>query len=170
MSAVRICTGLYDTPWFPESITGLFLQEYGDRLYPGGFFVVVTNSAMKNVLKRGYYKEIVQTVKHICPVSLLVALYLFAVQQGDTDSRIAFFRAICHFAAPVRPRWMNGKSMSCTTGPVWRSSQALQDCGRSAAGATSPILNRWWSWIKNTYGNGAWGLISAFCLKRSELC
>ena len=63
------------------------------------FCVMVTNSTMKNVLKRGYYKEIVQTVKHICLVSLLVTLYLFAVQEGDTYSRITFFLLTVYYAA-----------------------------------------------------------------------
>ena len=62
------------------------------------FVVLIANNTMKNVLKRGYYKEIVQTLKHIGLVSLLVALYLFAIQSGDEYSRITFFLMTIYYA------------------------------------------------------------------------
>lgn len=62
------------------------------------FVVLITNSTMKNVLKRGYYKEIAKTFKNVCIVSLFVALYLFATQLGDTYSRITFFILSVYYA------------------------------------------------------------------------
>ena len=53
--------------------------------------VLITNRTMKNVLKRGYYKEIAQTVQHVALVAALVAIYMFSVQQGDDYSRITFY-------------------------------------------------------------------------------
>ena len=53
--------------------------------------VLVTNRTMKNVLKRGYYKEIAQTVRHVALVSAIVAMYMFSVQMGADYSRIIFY-------------------------------------------------------------------------------
>ena len=55
------------------------------------FLVLVANRSMKNVLKRGFYKDIAQTVKHVFVVTLIVALYMFSVQSGAQYSRIMFF-------------------------------------------------------------------------------
>ena len=55
------------------------------------FLVLVANRSMKNVLKRGFYKEIAQTVKHVFLVTVIVALYMFSVQSGAQYSRIMFF-------------------------------------------------------------------------------
>jgi len=62
------------------------------------FVVLITNSTMKNVLKRGCYKELVQTLKHVGLVSLFVVLYLFALQLGDVYSRITFFILSVYYA------------------------------------------------------------------------
>ncbi|MGN0393741.1 MAG: sugar transferase, partial [Coprococcus sp.] len=48
-------------------------------------------STLKNVLKRGYYKEFTITVKHMGLLELLSVLYLFSVQGGDSYSRIALY-------------------------------------------------------------------------------
>ena len=63
------------------------------------FFVLITNNTMKNVLKRGFYKEIAQTVKHVCYVSLIVTLYLFTVQAGAEYSRITFYLLTVYYVA-----------------------------------------------------------------------
>ena len=39
--------------------------------------VLIANNTMKNVLKRGYYKEIKQTFWHVFFVTALVSLYMF---------------------------------------------------------------------------------------------
>ncbi|MBE6933249.1 MAG: sugar transferase [Ruminococcaceae bacterium] len=53
--------------------------------------VMILNSTMKNVLKRGYYKEFAQTVKHVFLVALIVTCYLFSTQEGVEYSRIVFY-------------------------------------------------------------------------------
>lgn len=53
--------------------------------------VLIVNRTMKNVLKRGYYKEMAQTIKHVCLVVAVVAMYIFSVQVGAVYSRITFF-------------------------------------------------------------------------------
>ena len=55
------------------------------------FLVLIANRSMKNVLKRGLYKEISQTVKHVFLVMLIVSLYMFSIQRGSTYSRIMFY-------------------------------------------------------------------------------
>ena len=55
------------------------------------FVVIVANETMKNVLKRGFTKEITQTIKHVFLVVVLVSLYLFAIKHGEVYSRITFF-------------------------------------------------------------------------------
>ena len=63
------------------------------------FVVLVANRTMKGVLKRGYYKEAVQTVKHVAFVALLVSLYMFSVQRGDVYSRITFYVTAAYYTA-----------------------------------------------------------------------
>lgn len=53
--------------------------------------VLITNRTMTDVLKRGYYKEMVQTVKHVAIVALIVSFYLFSTQEGVEYSRITFY-------------------------------------------------------------------------------
>ena len=55
------------------------------------FAVLLGNRSMKNVLKRGYYKEISKTVQHVFLVTVIVSLYMFSVQRGAEYSRIAFY-------------------------------------------------------------------------------
>ena len=61
------------------------------------FLVLIINRTMKNVLKRGYYKEIAQTVKHVALVTASVALYMFSVQTGEVYSRIMFYLLILYY-------------------------------------------------------------------------
>ena len=55
------------------------------------FLVAIANRTMKNVLKRGYYKEMVETVKHAVFVFLVVTLYIFSAQRGIEYSRIVVY-------------------------------------------------------------------------------
>lgn len=45
----------------------------------------------KNVLKRGYYKEFVSSIKQAIMLVLVSSLYLISVQDGDAYSRIVLF-------------------------------------------------------------------------------
>lgn len=50
--------------------------------------VVFFFETLKNVLKRGRYKEFVITLKHVCLVVLISSFYLFLTQSGGEYSRI----------------------------------------------------------------------------------
>ena len=75
------------------------LFVYRNELYRNmGIFLVLVdcvvisfNSTFKNVLKRGYYKEFQETVKHTFVIVVLSALYLFSIQKGVDYSRIVLY-------------------------------------------------------------------------------
>ena len=48
-------------------------------------------NSFESVLKKGYYKEFISSLKHVCMVFALLTLYLFATQQSATYSRISLF-------------------------------------------------------------------------------
>lgn len=76
-----------------------FNNPYGNYLYRNMAVVItlidvltaIFFESLKNVLKRGYYKEFSMTLKHVCLVELLFAFYLFSTQEGDAYSRITFY-------------------------------------------------------------------------------
>lgn len=78
---------------------------YSDELYRNLAFVMtvvdfallVINRTMKNVLKRGYYKEIEQTLKHVFLVMVTLSLYMFISQKGDEYSRLTFFVSAVYY-------------------------------------------------------------------------
>ncbi len=45
----------------------------------------------RDILKRGYYIELVSAVKEVCLLEMLLAFYLFAVKSGDDFSRTVLF-------------------------------------------------------------------------------
>ena len=53
--------------------------------------VAIAFNTMHNVMKRGYLKELAATVKHVALVLVLMSLYLFSTQSGDTYSRITIY-------------------------------------------------------------------------------
>ena len=53
--------------------------------------VTVLFNTLHNVMKRGYLKELTETIKHVVLVLLLMSLYLFSTQAGDTYSRITIY-------------------------------------------------------------------------------
>lgn len=48
----------------------------------------IVNNTFSGVLRRGYYREFVYTVKHVALAELAVIAYLFVLQQSDDISRI----------------------------------------------------------------------------------
>lgn len=60
--------------------------------------VIIVNKSMDRVLKRGYYIEMAQTVKHTFLVAVLVSLYMFSMQSGDVYSRITFYLQAVYYA------------------------------------------------------------------------
>lgn len=53
--------------------------------------VILFFGSMRNVLKRGYYQELVITVKHVCLVEMLSILYLFTSKASQDYSRIILY-------------------------------------------------------------------------------
>lgn len=53
--------------------------------------VMFVFEAYKNVLKRGYYKELASSIKQAVILVLLSSLYLITIQEGNDYSRIALF-------------------------------------------------------------------------------
>lgn len=45
---------------------------------------------LKNVLKRGYYRELAVTVKHVVLVELIAVLYLFTIQAGRSSPDLCY--------------------------------------------------------------------------------
>lgn len=76
-----------------------FRNPYAEGLYRNmafvytavDFVVLITNSTMKNVLKRGFYKEILRTGKHVFLVAVVISAFLFSVQRAEAYSRITFY-------------------------------------------------------------------------------
>ena len=81
-------------------------NPYADDLYRNmavvytavDFMVLITNSTMKNVLKRGIYREFLQTVKHGFLVAMVISVFLFSVQRAEEYSRITFFLTAAYYA------------------------------------------------------------------------
>ena len=63
------------------------------------FFVLVTNESMKNVLKRGYYIEFAQTVKHVLLVTVIITFLMFALKIGAVFSRGMMLSFVAYYAA-----------------------------------------------------------------------
>ena len=53
--------------------------------------VAVLFNTMHNVMKRGFLKELTATVRHVILVLLIMSLYLFSTQSGDTYSRVTLY-------------------------------------------------------------------------------
>ena len=80
-------------------VSGYGFNPYANMLYRNKaiFFeladllVIFFMGSMKDVLKRGHYREFVVTLRHGLIVGALVMLYMFAFQEGQYYSRLAFF-------------------------------------------------------------------------------
>ena len=65
-------------------------------------------NTMRNVMKRGIYKEFSQSVKHVAIVLTVITLYMFSLQSGSTYSRIVIYlTALFHlvFGYLIRQIW-----------------------------------------------------------------
>lgn len=92
-------------------ILGCYIHQgsgiiFSNRLYKSMFLILVLLQAsvvfffetLKNVLKRGYFKEFSATFKQTVMVTALLALYLFLMKMGTTYSRmILTYMAVLYF-------------------------------------------------------------------------
>lgn len=60
--------------------------------------VILLGETYKNVLKRGYYKEMVSVVKQTVSLAAIIFFYLFLTKQGSAFSRAALFTTFFVFA------------------------------------------------------------------------
>ncbi len=60
-------------------------------------FVIISFNVFKNILRRGYYREFVNSVKTVCVVMLLLVLYLFLIRQGTTFSRMVLISTSVYY-------------------------------------------------------------------------
>ena len=80
-------------------VSGYGFNPYASMLYRNkaiffelaNLLVIFFMGSMKDVLKRGHYREFVVTLRHGLIVGALVMLYMFAFQEGQYYSRLAFF-------------------------------------------------------------------------------
>ena len=54
------------------------------------FLSAISFESMKNVLKRGYYKEMASTLRHSLIVIALTVAYMFTIKESETYSRAVF--------------------------------------------------------------------------------
>lgn len=59
--------------------------------------VLIANNTMRDVLKRGFYKEVAKTIKHVILVTFIVSIYLFSAQFGGDYSRITFYLTAVYY-------------------------------------------------------------------------
>ncbi|MBO4360227.1 MAG: sugar transferase [Eubacteriaceae bacterium] len=72
------------------------------------FLSAISFESMKNVLKRGYYREMAATIKHSLIVIALTVAYMFTIKESETYSRAVFLMMVVLYpltAYTVRVLW-----------------------------------------------------------------
>ena len=119
--AYMLAWGIRSGNFFPYST--LSYRNYAIVLAFVDILMAAMFNTMHNVVKRGYYQEIVQTLKQVILVFLSMSLYMFSIQSGEVYSRIALYlTAIFHLILSYLGRlaWKKllrrwGKTTSKTT-------------------------------------------------------
>ena len=78
-------------------------NPYMDMMYRNiGIVILFVNFALllfmdtlKDVMKRGIYREFVKTLRHAVVVMLVLTAYMFATQEGNLYSRLMIFVMFC---------------------------------------------------------------------------
>ncbi len=71
--------------------SSLLYRNLGFLLILIDVLVLVAHNSMHNVVKRGYYVEMIETLKNCFYVFAIGTIYMFATQSGDAYSRIILF-------------------------------------------------------------------------------
>lgn len=74
----------FRNPWTQTVYSSMFLVFLLTDIVVIGYV-----RSLKNVLKRGYYREWITTLKHVCLVIMAGTAFLFITQMGSLHSRIA---------------------------------------------------------------------------------
>lgn len=97
-----------------------FVNPYSEELYVNSMiFINIANisvifmfSSFKNVLKRGYYREFLETTKQVVILQLLVLLYLFTIKSSYEYSRFVLYTmAILHLLISYVLRLIRKRSL-----------------------------------------------------------
>ena len=79
--------------------------------------VIGYGKSLKNTLKRGYYREWVMTIKHVCFVMLSGTFFLFITQMGTQHSRIvmvltgAFYFIFSYLTRIIWKKYLQSKAV-----------------------------------------------------------
>lgn len=79
-------------------------------------FVILVLDVFHKILRRGYFQEFKNVLKTVSVTMLLTVFYLFAIQQGETFSRIVlmatgvYYFAVSYLARSVRKYYLRTKS------------------------------------------------------------
>lgn len=95
------------------------------------FAILIVNDSMKNVLRRGYYREFVATVKHVFLVVLLAIAYLFVIKESAAYSRFVLISLSVYYTLlsyVVRMLWK--KHLRCGGKPVDTALYIISTCDR----------------------------------------
>lgn len=60
-------------------------------------FLHIVNNSFSNVLRRGYYKEFMQTVSHVLLVEMVIIFQLFSLKESALYSRVAVYLLITYY-------------------------------------------------------------------------
>lgn len=80
---------IYNGGQLPFGVQGYL--NLGALLVLLDFDLIIVNSTMEGVLRRGYYKEFSVTVKHVFFIEVLLFSYLYAMKLGGNYSRMVLF-------------------------------------------------------------------------------
>ena len=95
-----------------------FSNPYGNAMYRNmGIFLLFLDFAMllfmetlRDVLRRGIYREFVRTLRHVVVFMLVLSMYMFVTQEGSIYSRITIFvMSVIYFFLTyiIRLAWKN---------------------------------------------------------------
>ena len=66
-------------------------RSFAIVLFLSDMAVMIIFNSFKNVLKRGYYRELSMTIKHTCLLEAVVIIYLFTIQESVAYSRFIIY-------------------------------------------------------------------------------
>ena len=76
--------------WMPPYASDLY-RAIAIMITVFDVLIAVMTESMHNVIKRGYYKEFIQTFKHSTLIMLLTILWMFSLKNSDNYSRTVVF-------------------------------------------------------------------------------
>ncbi len=95
------------------------------------YAVQIVNESMKNVLRRGFYREFAQTVKHVFLVVLIAIAYMFGIKESASYSRIILASfAVYYMVLSYGVRLLWKKHLRSTHRPANTAMYVISTSGR----------------------------------------